>query len=451
MGGNVARVAAALGKPLMPWQRYVADVAGEIDERGHYAWPLLIVSIQRQTGKTTLDLAQSTQRALQAPHRKVWHTAQTGQDARKKWREFVEELMTSQLRKTVGELRKGNGDESLTFLNGSKFRPHKPAFDALHGEQSDTNNIDEGWVFSEVEGAALMQAITPTQLTRPGAQTFIWSTRGDTSSTWFHNLIEQGYAGVPGIALFDFGIPFDSDPLDLDNLVAHHPAVGYTQTRESIAAAMASIGHDKPGEIARALGNVPTGAGERVIPREAWDATRTTDPLPLGRPAYGIGVSADGTWGSLWAAVVGPDGTPWAEQVARRPGRAWLVDRVLALRDAGQGVAVDRRGPAGPVADALELAGVELLTPGADYPAACQDFFDRITDPAGPRVRLRDPVGGADEAADVAGRRMVSDGSWVWSRTRSTGHIDALEGANMAVWAVARAPVPVTIGRVHFA
>ena len=30
-GGKVGRFAAMLGTPLLPWQQYVADVAGEID------------------------------------------------------------------------------------------------------------------------------------------------------------------------------------------------------------------------------------------------------------------------------------------------------------------------------------------------------------------------------------------------------------------------------------
>lgn len=31
-GNVVARTAELLGKPLLPWQRYVADVAGELDD-----------------------------------------------------------------------------------------------------------------------------------------------------------------------------------------------------------------------------------------------------------------------------------------------------------------------------------------------------------------------------------------------------------------------------------
>jgi hypothetical protein len=89
----------------------------------------------------------------------------------------------------------------------------------------------------------------------------------------------------------------------------------------------------------------------------------------------------------------------------------------------------------------LELAGVELLPlAGPDYAAACQDTFDRITDPR-PRLRLRAHEA-LDVAADVAGRRMLHDGGWVWSRTRSTGDVSTLEAATLAAWAVLRNPAP---------
>jgi hypothetical protein len=50
-GPAVARVANALGTPLMPWQRYVADVGGEVDHRGRFVYPLVIVTVPRQSGR----------------------------------------------------------------------------------------------------------------------------------------------------------------------------------------------------------------------------------------------------------------------------------------------------------------------------------------------------------------------------------------------------------------
>jgi hypothetical protein len=381
-----------------------------------------------------------------ADRRKTWHTAQTGQAARKKWRELVDTVVASPMGELVaGSPRKAAGNEALVFVNGSELRPHPPTRDGLHGEQGDHNDIDEGWAYDELQGADVMQAIRPTHATRPGAQTWVWSTRGDRSSTWFHGLIEQGYAGLPGIALFDFGIPDDADPLDIDVIERHHPAVGYTIEREFLIAERAGM---PPGEYARAYGNRPTGAGERVIPAEPWTDARTVDPLPAGRPAYGIAVAGDGSSAALVAAVLDGAGRPWVEVVEHRPGRSWLVDRVADLQDSGQGIAVDRRGPAAPVADALELRGVELLQFGiTDAAAGCQDLFDRVTDPAGPRLLHRSHEG-LDTAVDTAERRFVGDGGWVWKRNP---HSAPLEAATLAAWAVARNPAPPEAPFVMFA
>jgi len=439
MGAAVARTAQAMTMPLMPWQRLVADVGGEVDDAGRFVYPVCVVTVQRQAGKTSLKQAQQVQRALQGPRRRVWDTAQTGQDARDKHRELADVLMGSPLRDLIAERRKAAGSEWLIFANGSELRPHPPTRDALHGRQSDHNDIDEGWSFDDLRGAELMQAITPTQLTRPGAQTWVWSTRGDRSSTWFHGLIERAYAGEPGIALFDWSIPDDVDPEDLAAIAAHHPAIGYTVDLEALRRARVTFG-DRVGDWARAYGNRATGAGERVIPLEAWSAARTPATLPAGRAAYGIATAGDGSASAIAAAVLDGNGVPHVEILEHRPGRSWTVERGLQLRDAGQGIAIDRRGPAGPVADQLEVAGVELLhLAGGDYAAACQDAFDRITDPAGPRLRLREHEA-LDLAADIAERRTVGDGAWVWSRARSAGDVSTLEAATLAAWGVLRNP-----------
>lgn len=448
MGPAVARVAQALGTPLMPWQRYVADVGGEVDDRGRFVHPLVVVTVPRQSGKTTLMLAQSVQRCLMGPRRKTWHTAQTGQAARKKWRELADAVIASPMKPLLaGSPRKAAGSEAILFVNGSELRPHPPTRDGLHGEQGDHNDIDEAWAYDELQGADVIQAIRPTHATRPGAQTWVWSTRGDRTSTWFHGLIESGYAGLPGIALFDFGIPDHADPTDIDVIEAHHPAAGFTIEREFLISEQAGM---PPGEYARAYGNRATGAGERVIPLAAVEAARLAPDqlLPAGRPAYGAAVSGDGATGALVAAVLDPAGRPVVEVIDHRPGRSWLVERILELRDAGQGVAVDRKGPAAPVADRLELAGVQLLPlTGSDAAAACQDAFDRLTDPAGPRLlhRSHDAL---DDAIDTAERRFIGDGGWLWKRNPWSA---ALEAATLAAWAVARNPVPEPAPYVVFA
>src|SRR5688572_29464794 len=84
-GVYVAKIARALGQPLMPWQSLVADVAGEMLPDGTPAFREVIVTVPRQQGKTTWLLAMEVERCtLRDRPQRVAYTAQTGSDARKK-------------------------------------------------------------------------------------------------------------------------------------------------------------------------------------------------------------------------------------------------------------------------------------------------------------------------------------------------------------------------------
>ena len=86
----MGRFARAIGRPLMPWQQEVADTALEVGDNGLFAYKLVIVTVPRQSGKTTLDGAVLEHRALTVPRARCWFTMQTGKDA-SDW--FVNEHM----------------------------------------------------------------------------------------------------------------------------------------------------------------------------------------------------------------------------------------------------------------------------------------------------------------------------------------------------------------------
>lgn len=55
MGPRLAGIAAMMGTPLIPWQRYVADVACELDEdTGTFHYDTIVISTPRQCGKSAL-------------------------------------------------------------------------------------------------------------------------------------------------------------------------------------------------------------------------------------------------------------------------------------------------------------------------------------------------------------------------------------------------------------
>lgn len=446
-GPAIAKVMHSLGTEPMPWQHEAADLIGEMTPDGHRRWPLVIISVPRQSGKTTTTMGASLQKILSGRGRKVWHTAQTGQDARRKWLELVEVAMRSPWRSGL-KARKTNGAESLEVpALQSKFSPHPPTEESLHGEQSDLNIIDEGWVFDDAEGAALMQAIVPTQATRPGAQTVIVSTMGTAESTWFHGLVEKARAGTEDIAILEYGIGPDDDPSDLELVAACHPAFGYTIDMAALKRAFAQLG---PAEFARAYGNRATGARERMIPIEAWGAAQDDAPIPAdARVAFGAAVDFERTETAIVACAI-VDGVPVIEVVDVRPGTGWGPNRVreLRARHSSTGVAVDAIGPSGPLADDLTRNGMELipLTTRA-VTGACAEFFDAVTavDADGvyaPRIRIR-PNSTLDIAAEIVTRRRVGD-AWAWQRRHGSGAgtIAVLEAATLAMYAALHAPPP---------
>lgn len=438
-GGAVAKASAAMGQPLMPWQRQVADVLGEVDSRGRFVHPLVVISVPRQSGKTTLVLANGVHRCLSRHNGRVWHTAQTGQEARDQWLEMTQRLQRSPLASLV-TVKRGKGDEHATFVTGSTLRPHPPTIDALHGKQGDLNDIDEGWVFSDIEGANLLQAIVPTQATRPGAQTVILSTMGTAASTWFHGLSDRGRDGDPGVCYFEWSIPDDADPLDLEAVAAAHPAYGHTIDMDALKRARDQLG-DKPGEFARAYGNRRSGAGERLISVEVWNDAQTDDPIPADkRPAFGGAVAIDRSEVAIVAAALDDGGVPVVELVEHRPGTSWAAPRLanMAAKHRNHGVAVDRAGPSVTLADQLALLGVDLLPIGTrEVAAAAANLLDRLRDG---RIRFRrDPAFSA--AADIATTRPLLGDAFALSR-RAAGSIASLEAAALAVYALDHQPAP---------
>jgi len=424
---RVAALSRVLGRPFMPWQREASALVNEHDGTGRRTRRFVVVTIQRQAGKTTWLLAEAVERCLYGlPRRRVWYTAQSGQYARDKWAELVEDLLDSPLADRV-DVKQTNGSERVTFPNGSTLRPFPPTRDALHSMQSDLVILDEAWKHSAERGAELMQAIGPTQATRPGAQVVIVSTAGSLAdSTFLWPLVQRGRAGDPAVSYLEWSIPDGVDPLDVDEVAAWHPAIGHTIDRDFLDGE-AGVLADMPGEYARAYGNRWTQTLERVINPAVWSGAATDAALPAGAVVFAGDIAQDRTRSAIVAACAGV-----LEVVESRPGTDWIGARLVELvaRHAPAGVLVDRIGPSATLADDLAAAGVPLfpLTAGV-YAAACERFVDDLTNG---RIRYR-PHPALDAAVDAAAQRPLGDG-WAWGRRRAAAPICELVAATLASW-----------------
>lgn len=356
-GPKVAKLAAAMQLPLMPWQQQVADTALEVDTNGVYRYGLIVLTVPRQSGKTSLLRPVIAHRSLTVPRGEVWLTAQLRQDARDTWGDTCDLIQDSPLGAMV-KRRNTNGGECLTWPNRSRFRLFNAGSDrALHGKQSDLVFIDEAFAFTEEEGDVIMQAVVPTQATRTGAQTWIVSTAGTAKSKWLRDFVTRGREGsARRMAYFEWSIPEDTEDLtDLDVYVRHHPAIGHTIRRDVLENAAAQM---KPSEFARAFGNFWTSTDEWVIPPALWARAASDDSIDRSKPvSFAVEVNADRSGGCILACGPGRhDGTPVIEMVDARGGIGWIADRLLEVARAVRypTIVIDPVSPAGTVHRELE-------------------------------------------------------------------------------------------------
>ena len=434
--GAFARV--WLRKPLMPWQQLVADVSGELQPDGLPRHRLIVVTLPRQAGKSHLAMAQTGERAFSRPEFLAWYTAQTGGDARDQFLKFNDDVIDGTPLDRVVHTLRGNGHEVMRWPNGSTIRPHPPTEKALHGKQSDRNDIDEGWAFTEDEGKQLLQAISPTQLTRPGAQTFIWSAGGTAASTWLASLVARGRAGDPGICYFEWGIPDDLPLDDLEAVAAYHPAYGHTVSLDSMRTLRTQLEDDA--EFARAAGNRWTEVIGGAIRADTWREVQWGASIPDdARVAFGAARAADGSEVAVAAAAEVGD-LVVCEVLDVLPDVHGAAVHVAAWAE-GQRLAVDPSGPSAALHAALTKDHVRgLLTMTTrDVSVACTDLTDALK----PRKYRFRPHPALDAAVRVAGTRRVGDGGVAWARVAAGSSIAALEACTNAAWALRNRPAEV--------
>lgn len=423
-----------LGQPLMPWQQYVADVAGEVLPDGTPAYREVVVTVPRQSGKTTLLLAAVVDRCVSwsRPCHVAW-TGQTGKDARDKWmRDLWPAVKASPLRAGVQRFTQGMGNEALLWRNGSLVALVSTSDKAGHGLTLDAGVMDE--IFADRDDRR-EQMLRPAMITRPDAQLWVASTAGTAASTVLNRKVEAGRRAVAedsgeGVAYFEWSMSDDDDLYDERAWRRWMPALGNTIAPAAIRTELQSM---EPAEARRAYGNRATAGTDAVIPAALWERVVSDDVKPdpgLGA-VFGVDVAQD----RASASIVVCDGTS-LEVIEQRTGTGWVVERCNELLDRwGGAVVLDNGGPAGVLADSIvgecrRLAAREVIE-------ACAALFDAVVES---RVAVRRHEG-LTKAVEGAVRRDVGD-AWVWSRKSSLADPSPLMAASLAWWASTRRVEP---------
>lgn len=439
-GPAVGRIAKTLGKPLLPWQQHVADVALEIDpDTGRLVYRDVRLTVPRQSGKTTLVLPVVIWRVLCRQsiggRQRIVYSAQTRQKARKKWtEEYIPIIKECRQLRGKYKTRMSNGDELMQFLDGSLFSPESTQPDAGHGDTLDMAIQDEA--FSLVDNR-MDQAFRPPMITRPSPQYWVVSTAGTAESLYLIDKVAEGRKAVEGgldrgVAYFEWSAHPDADPGDVETWRSCMPSLGHLFDEEVIRAEYNAM---KVTEFARAYLNVwATEVTESAIPLAWWGGCENAEATITGDPVLSVDVSPMSTSATL---LIAGQSTAHAEAthlevIRNAEGTDWIVPVILGIQDRRptRGVVLDDAGPAGQLITPLKKAGVDVnVISGREYAQSCAQLHAGARD--GTITHLGDPI--FVTALKGAATRQLGD-MWAWRRRTSTADITPIVAATVALW-----------------
>lgn len=466
-GPHITKVMTAMDLPPMPHQRYIADVATEIDpDTGVFAYREVDLSIMRQQGKTALFLGVMVHRLRAFVRNRVLYSAQTRNDARERLLEeflpYIEASPPDLARQF--HPRKGLGQESIVCTT-TRSRVGIIALreDSGHGPPLDLGMVDEAFAHTDTR---IEEAMSPAMLTKQMAQLWVASAAGTEKSHYWNpkrtrgrELIERlwrsGLTQWPATCYMEWFAPEHMPRDDPATWWACMPALGdpakgFTVTEQVVKAELEKLG---PDEFDRGMLNRTKKSRPPVdtnVPTAEWPDRLDAVSQPGRWLALAFDISPDRRHGAIVAAGPNTAGVMHVEVIDYRPGTAWMVPRLLHLAQLWQPIAigVDDRGPAASLLTELgdpELGdlgirkptkpnepqlGDLVITNAQDMARACGQFADAVRH--GRLVHIgQDELGTALSAAVT---RPLGD-TWGWGRRGAQGDICALVAATLARWA----------------
>jgi phage terminase large subunit-like protein len=276
LGGEVAAIAAELGKPLLPFQREFVDVALEVDADGHLVYRTCAMSKPRQSGGTTLMCVLLLHRCLVWGERQhAVYSAQTALAAGKRIEEIDRLLRESPLADQVERVSRAIGDQSITFTNGSVLSVVAGTDSAGHGGTFGMVVLDECW---EAHAERRDSALRPATIAVPDSQVWLVSTAGTADSTFWSRYVSVGRLSVDqgttsGLAYCEYSAEDDA-PLTAATLERCMPGLGILV---DVRAVLADLAVMTTPTWKRAYMNIEQGDdGEQVISDALWESLQVS-------------------------------------------------------------------------------------------------------------------------------------------------------------------------------
>ncbi|WP_181019784.1 terminase [Nonomuraea typhae] len=447
-------LAESAGLVLDPWQQFV--LTHGLGERPDGRWAATKCScwVPRQNGKGGIIEALELGWLFLLGEKLILHSAheyKTAQEAYLRIKGLCEQ--TPDLDRRVNRYWQANGEQGIELTKsagGARLRFVARSRTSGRGFSGGKNVLDEAQELTAQQRAAML----PTLSAQPNPQEWFFGTPPDDPAAWAYGLRADGEAGADRIAHFDWGADLDVTneadrrraARDRDLWYACNPSLGIRITEEFVEDEAKPSGLGDKFSVERLgawLPRASDGASELSV--EAW--LKLTDPESRRQGDVAFAVDVTPSRDSSCISVYGlrSDGLGHVEVADHRPGTDWVVDRLVALRERWDPVAIglDVKGPAGSLLVPLEKAGItspedaehprrgDLAIPSVqEVGAACGQFADAVRQ--GTLRHIGQEV--LDSAVRGVKTRPLGE-AWAWGRRVSSTDISPVVSVTIARWA----------------
>ena len=205
-----------LGLAMYPWQAFALGRILETRDDGSLRWPVAIVTVPRQSGKSTMMRALAAWRLFQGERwgepQNILQVASNRAIAREIWAMSARQLSAS----TEAQVRYANGQEAVELPDTSKWIVGAANATAGPGLSLSLALVDEAW---SVDEEVVTGGIAPTLLEREASQLLLISTAGESRSNLLRNFRESAIAQMDDpeaadVLLLEWSAAPEADPDD---------------------------------------------------------------------------------------------------------------------------------------------------------------------------------------------------------------------------------------------
>ena len=431
-GVDAERIVRSGQLTLDPWQGAVLCDWMALAPGGKWLCRTCGGSVPRQNGKTGLVEARA-EAGMIMYNEQVIYTAHLQKTATETFEEMASFFDTPKLRKYLKDIKTALGREQIILKSGARVKFLARTRNGGRGQHGDLLIFDEAQELSIEAQASFIPAISASI----NPQTVYVGTPPDPSAdgTVFRGIRSKAIDGkTNSTAWFEYSVEEIGDVANRDRWAVTNPALGRRILQTTIEGELEQMPADT---FARErLGwwtPVVEHKVEYAIPKDTWDACKSTEPKPEGKTAYGVKFSADGSMVALCGAVIPDSGPARISLIDMRPtghGIRWLADWLNDRYNKACCVVIDGRNGVDVlverISDTWRMKGSVVRPSTKDMIAATGTLMDALAEQS---VTWFWQQGALEESAITSVKRPLG-GGWGFGGDNSI----PIEAASLALW-----------------